>query len=64
MLASRMLLRCEVLEREWETRSLVMIEFPSIERARAWYRSPEYQEIIPMRLRHARASFLALIDGG
>ena len=27
-----------------------MLEFPSIEKARAWYESPEYQEVLPIRL--------------
>jgi uncharacterized protein (DUF1330 family) len=27
-----------------------MIEFPSMENARAWYESPEYQEVLPIRL--------------
>ncbi len=55
--------RCQVLEGDWETSGLVLIEFPSIEQARQWYDSPEYQKIIPMRLRHARTSFLALVEG-
>jgi len=27
-----------------------MLEFPSMEKARAWYDSPEYQEVLPIRL--------------
>ena len=29
---------------------IVMLEFPSMEKARAWYDSPEYQEVLPIRL--------------
>ena len=29
---------------------IVMLEFPSVEKARAWYDSPEYQEVLPIRL--------------
>lgn len=28
----------------------VVLEFPSVEQARTWYHSPEYQEIIGLRL--------------
>jgi uncharacterized protein (DUF1330 family) len=30
--------------------SAAMIEFPTMEQARAWYRSPEYQEALKHRL--------------
>jgi uncharacterized protein (DUF1330 family) len=32
---------------------LIIIEFDDGERARAWYRSPAYQAILPLRTRHA-----------
>ncbi|MFD9456091.1 DUF1330 domain-containing protein [Streptomyces sp. NPDC059985] len=32
--------------------TIVMIGFPDIERARAWYASPAYQEILPLRTAH------------
>ena len=28
----------------------VVLEFPSVEQARTWYHSPEYQEIVGLRL--------------
>ncbi len=31
-----------VLEDDWQPERLVVIEFPSVEDARAWYSSPEY----------------------
>ena len=34
----------EVLEGAWRPGRLVIIEFPSAERARAWWSSPEYTE--------------------
>jgi uncharacterized protein (DUF1330 family) len=40
-----------------------VIEFASVEQARAWYDSPEYQAILPIRLRHSTAAFLAIIPG-
>jgi uncharacterized protein (DUF1330 family) len=39
----------EVLEGDWDVDRLVILEFPSMEQARAWYRSPEYQEVAPIR---------------
>ena len=30
-------------------RAVVIVEFPSIERAREWYRSPEYAEALAIR---------------
>ncbi|MBM0238082.1 DUF1330 domain-containing protein [Micromonospora sp. ATA32] len=41
----------EVIEGEWPG-TVVIIEFPDVEQARAWYASPAYQEILPLRTRH------------
>ncbi|MFD7631068.1 DUF1330 domain-containing protein [Streptomyces sp. NPDC059851] len=49
----------EVLEGSF-TSSLVIIAFPDMERARAWYASEAYQEILPLRTRHIEGDvFLA-----
>jgi uncharacterized protein (DUF1330 family) len=40
-----------VAEGEWPG-TLVIIEFPDTERATAWYTSPAYQEILPLRTRN------------
>jgi uncharacterized protein (DUF1330 family) len=32
----------QVLEGDWRPGRLVLLEFPSVERARAWWNSPEY----------------------
>lgn len=42
----------EALEGQWSG-DLIVIEFPDIERARAWYDSPAYQAILPLRTEHA-----------
>ena len=34
----------EVLEGDWRPNRLVLLEFPSIDRAREWWSSPEYTE--------------------
>jgi uncharacterized protein (DUF1330 family) len=39
----------EVLEGDWDIDRLVILEFPSMDEARAWYRSPEYQKVLPIR---------------
>jgi uncharacterized protein (DUF1330 family) len=35
---------------DWHPSRIVMLEFPSMENARAWYESPAYQELLPIRL--------------
>ena len=53
--------RPEVLEGAW-TGDLVMIVFPDMGRARAWYGSDAYQKILPLRTDNAKGSVF-LIDG-
>ena len=52
----------EVLEGDWQPKRVVVLEFPSVERAKAWYSSAEYQQILPLRERHARSS-MVLVEG-
>ena len=54
--------RPQVLEGEWHADQTVVIEFESVEAARAWYESPAYQEAA--RLRHAAADTNAVIVAG
>lgn len=42
--------------------TIVMIGFPDLDRARAWYASPAYQAIIPLRTDHI-AGEVVLVDG-
>jgi uncharacterized protein (DUF1330 family) len=51
-----------VLEGEWPNPRTVIIEFPSREKAEAWYRSAEYQKIISLRLDSTTGN-LIIIDG-
>lgn len=52
----------ETLEGSWVPKRLVILEFPTAERARAWWGSPEYAEA--KRLRQASASTeMVLIEG-
>jgi uncharacterized protein (DUF1330 family) len=37
------------VEGDWNPNMLVVAEFPSMDRAREWYRSPEYAEALKLR---------------
>lgn len=50
------------LEGQWKPGRLVVLEFPSRERAEAWWRSPEYSEARQVRLASASAE-MVLVDG-
>jgi uncharacterized protein (DUF1330 family) len=53
---------CEVLDGDWTPKRLVLLEFPTMEQARAFYGSPEYAEALA--LRHATAeSSVVLLEG-
>ncbi len=52
----------ETLEGDWKTKRLVILEFPSLEQAKAWYNSPEYSAIIGIRHRSAISNML-LVQG-
>jgi uncharacterized protein (DUF1330 family) len=45
----------EVLEGEGSPGRMVLLEFSSPERAMEWYRSPEYQKALTIRLKSATA---------
>jgi uncharacterized protein (DUF1330 family) len=52
----------EVLEGEWPTRRRVILEFPSMEAAKRWWNSPEYEK--PKALRKANSNGrLLLLEG-
>lgn len=51
----------EVLEGEWPG-SMVLIEFPDLQAARAWYASPAYQAILRLRSDHIEGD-LVLVEG-
>jgi uncharacterized protein (DUF1330 family) len=52
----------DVLEGEWHGDRTVIVEFVSVEAARDWYNSPEYQAVVSQR--HAAAESNAVIIGG
>ena len=52
----------EVIEGEWKAPRVIVVEFESVEAARDWYHSPEYQSIVGER--HAAAEADAVIVDG
>ncbi|MEM8793438.1 MAG: DUF1330 domain-containing protein [Pseudomonadota bacterium] len=40
----------------------VILRFPSVEAAQGWYASPEYQQIVPLRLT-ASSGALTIVEG-
>ena len=54
--------RSETLEGNWLPKRVVIIEFPSMERLEAWYRSPEYAPALALRKRCA-VSHLVMTEG-
>ena len=52
--------KMEVLEGEWNVGPLVILEFPSAQRARDWYHSLEYRPLIQMRKAVSRTNFMLL----
>jgi uncharacterized protein (DUF1330 family) len=52
----------EPLEGGWAPEAIVIIEFPSMDRAREWYRSPEYAEALAVR-RTALERRLIFVEG-
>ena len=50
------------LEGEMPYERIAVLEFPSRAAAESWYRSPEYQRILPLRSQSTRSQ-LVLVDG-
>ena len=52
--------RVEQLEGDAHPQRVVVLEFPSMERLKAFYDSPEYRPLIALRQRSARSSLFAV----
>jgi len=46
------------LEGDWAPERIVVLEFPSLERARQWWKSPEYAPAKAIRMRAARTRMI------
>lgn len=51
-----------VLEGEWHGTRTVIVEYESVDAARAWYESPEYAAALPVRQRAASCN-VAILSG-
>ena len=51
-----------VVEGEWPYQRTVIVEFPSRVAAEAWYASPAYQKVLPLRLKSSKCN-LVIVDG-
>ncbi|MCH8820489.1 MAG: DUF1330 domain-containing protein [Acidobacteria bacterium] len=52
----------EVVEGDWHPVRLVVLEFPSLEKARQWYNSEDYRELKELRLA-ATHSNAVIVEG-
>lgn len=54
--------KMDLREGEWPGQRTVILEFPSLERAREWYDSPEYEPLRPIRQSNSRGR-IAFFEG-
>ena len=54
--------KAETLEGGWSPKRIVVLEFPSVEQAQKWYRSPEYAPLIKLRQSASRGK-LIVVEG-
>ena len=50
-------------DQAWTPTRLLIIEFPTLAAARAWYESPEYQALLPIRLKARGPDNMLIVDG-
>ncbi len=51
---------CETLEGEWNPERIIVLEFPSMEKAKAWYHSEVYNKAKQIRLRSALTKMIVV----
>ena len=54
--------KVEPMEGGWSPKRLAVVEFPSLQQALKWYRSPEYAPLIKTRQKAARGK-LIIVEG-
>ena len=52
----------DILEGDWRPERLVILEFPSVEAAKSWYTSEDYQEALAIRLANSVGKAL-IVEG-
>lgn len=50
------------VEPGWDLHRFVILEFSSVEKANAWYRSEDYRKVLPLRLKSAKSK-LTIVQG-
>ena len=50
-------------DNSWTPTRLLIIEFPTLAAARAWYESPEYQAVLPLRLNARGPDNMVIVEG-
>lgn len=55
--------KVDVAEGQWNPARLVVIEFPDMATAKRFYASPEYQKILPLRLKASRGGKVIFVEG-
>ncbi len=45
--------KTQIVEGQWNPKRLVILEFPNMEQAQAWWESPEYAPVKQLRQRYA-----------
>ncbi|MCP4385576.1 MAG: DUF1330 domain-containing protein [Hyphomicrobiales bacterium] len=53
----------EPREGGWNPERIAIIEFPDLEKARWWYESAEYQEVLPLRLKESSTDRMIIVPG-
>ena len=53
----------EGVEGDWDPKRVIIVEFADKEALKAWYGSPEYSEVLRLRLASARGNAM-MVDGG
>ena len=51
---------CETLEGSWQPKRLVVLEFPSVAKAKQWWASDEYREAKTLRQRTAKTEMIVV----
>ncbi len=52
----------DAVEGGWASKRIVILEFADMDAARSWYNSPEYQAVLPLRLKAANDRVI-FVDG-
>ena len=51
---------CETLEGSWQPKRLVVLEFPSVAKAKQWWASNEYRDAKALRQRTAKSEMIVV----